>query len=208
MSGVRCSVDFCPSHTGSGASMHRFPPGDGPRRQKWIEFVRGAAGRTEWTPQKSSRICSLHFEPACYKQFLLNTLPPRERCLLEPDAVPSIYVVGFHSEHSSRRRGQKALSDMHHGEAAPPTVWTYPSADWGLKVEKAAGQAKVDAQSQCVVYVSSKGTQAALTAYTKVARVQTTQTVNKMGPGRCKRRTLAKSGSQRRHRKSSRQQLC
>ncbi|XP_077548962.1 uncharacterized protein LOC144162343 [Haemaphysalis longicornis] len=184
MSGVRCSVDFCPSHTGSGASMHRFPQGDGPRRQKWIEFVRGAAGRTEWTPRKSSRICSLHFEPACYKQDPPYALLPRPRCCLEPDAVPSIYnVVGPDSEHSSlsKRPRLQALSDMHPEDAASPTIWAGPSADCGLnEVAKAAGQAKVDAESQCIVQVSSKATQVVLKAHTKAAKVQTTRIVNEM----------------------------
>ncbi|KAH9379043.1 hypothetical protein HPB48_001653 [Haemaphysalis longicornis] len=166
MSGVRCSVDFCPSHTGSGASMYRFPLGDGPRRQKWIEFVRGAAGRTEWTPRKSSRIFSLHFEPACYKQDLPNVLLPRPLCCLEPDAVPSIYnVVGPDSEHSSLSKRPRlevriacvllacvwchkyimtpnivqALADIHPEDAASSTIWAGPSADCGVnEVEKAA----------------------------------------------------------------------
>ncbi|XP_077564047.1 uncharacterized protein LOC144179529 isoform X2 [Haemaphysalis longicornis] len=208
MSGVRCSVDFCPSHTGSGASMHRFPLGDGPRRQKWIEFVRGAAGRTEWTPRKSSRICSLHFEPACYKQDLPNVLLPRPRCCLEPDAVPSIYnFVGPDSEHSSLSQRPRlevriayvllacvwchkyvmtpnivqALADMHPEDAASPTIWAGPSADCEVnEVEKAAGQVKVDAESQCIVQVSSKATQVVLKAHTKAAKVQTTRTVKEM----------------------------
>lgn len=90
MSGIHCCVDFCTSYSSSGVSIHRFPV-DGARRQKWIEFVRGAGGRSEWTPRTSSRICSLHFEPACYRHDVQDTTLPRLRRWLEPDALPTIY---------------------------------------------------------------------------------------------------------------------
>lgn len=63
---------------------------------KWIEFVRGAVGRTEWTPQKRAVGSALSISR------LPATLLPRERCGLEPDAVLSICnVLRPHSEHSS-----------------------------------------------------------------------------------------------------------
>ncbi|KAH6930411.1 hypothetical protein HPB50_013347 [Hyalomma asiaticum] len=122
--------------------MHRFPL-DGTRRQKWIEFVRGAAGRSEWTPRKSSRICSLHFEPSCYKQDVQDTTLPRLRRGLEPDALPTIYPSsGAGSVHSSspKRPRLQASSDMEHEAAASPNIWTFPSTDHEVdESENAAG---------------------------------------------------------------------
>ncbi|KAH6921057.1 hypothetical protein HPB50_027950 [Hyalomma asiaticum] len=163
--------------------MHRFPL-DGTRRQKWIEFVRGAAGRSEWTPRKSSRICSLHFEPSCYKQDVQDTTLPRLRRGLEPDALPTIYpssrAGSVHSSSPKRPRLQ-ASSDMEHEAAASPNIWTFPSTDHEVdESENAAGQVKVDAQSQCFVPVASKATQVVLKAPTRAVRTQTSKAVKEM----------------------------
>ncbi|XP_039519207.1 THAP domain-containing protein 1-like isoform X1 [Pimephales promelas] len=64
----------------SGLSFFRFPFNDKERLQKWIRNVK----RKGWTPNKYSRLCSLHFTPDCI-------ITDMERNRLKPDAVPTIF---------------------------------------------------------------------------------------------------------------------
>lgn len=51
---------------------------------KWIE----ATGRTNWTPNKASAICEIHFKPECFSNTNL-----RKR--LKPDTVPTEHLLFF-----------------------------------------------------------------------------------------------------------------
>ncbi|XP_056092638.1 THAP domain-containing protein 1-like [Rhinichthys klamathensis goyatoka] len=64
----------------SALSFFRFPLNDKDRLQKWIHNVK----RKGWTPNKHSRLCSLHFTPDCI-------ITAQERNRLKPDAVPTIF---------------------------------------------------------------------------------------------------------------------
>lgn len=90
-----CAVFTCPSKSGSGVSLHAFPR-DGPRRQKWIEFVR-ACGRVNWDPVQNSRICGLHFEAQCFMPTTLDLADmgrlKKPIAILKSDAVPGIRHV-------------------------------------------------------------------------------------------------------------------
>ncbi|XP_075739974.1 uncharacterized protein LOC119173936 [Rhipicephalus microplus] len=90
-----CAVFTCPSKSGSGVSLHAFPR-EGPRRQKWIEFVR-ACGRVNWDPVQNSRICGLHFEAQCFMPTTLDLADigrlKKPIAILKSDAVPGIRHV-------------------------------------------------------------------------------------------------------------------
>ena len=55
------------THT-PGVSMHNFPRDD-VLRQKWTRFVR--RHHKDFTPSKSSALCSVHFEDSCYEHLPL-----------------------------------------------------------------------------------------------------------------------------------------
>ena len=48
-----------------GVSMHYFPSAEDVR-QKWTNFVR--RHRKDFTPSKSSSLCSVHFADSCFEQ--------------------------------------------------------------------------------------------------------------------------------------------
>ncbi|XP_075559882.1 uncharacterized protein LOC142591439 [Dermacentor variabilis] len=88
-----CVVSLCPSGE-SDVPHHRFPRESSPRRQRWIDFVRASGRGDEWTPRESSRICSRHFAPSCYKRHpaSLARLGLSTKWLyLEPGALPTVY---------------------------------------------------------------------------------------------------------------------
>ncbi|XP_050360362.1 THAP domain-containing protein 2-like [Nymphalis io] len=68
-----------------GIGYHVFPT-DEVRLQDWIAIVRQQRNQSDWTPSKSSRICSDHFE-ACDK-YVTN----KGRTRIKKDAVPFIEV--------------------------------------------------------------------------------------------------------------------
>nr|XP_050036682.2 peroxynitrite isomerase THAP4-like isoform X2 [Dermacentor andersoni] len=176
-----CCVDFCGTYSGLGIAMHRFPH-DTLHWQKWTEFVR-APGRLEWTPLRSSVICSLHFERACYKENPLDLtqsdFPPRRRAL-KPGAVPTIYAAFSPAPLPQRPRRQSCL-DTELESAAPRTASMDLNADYEInEAANASGQVKLDAPSECFVEVCSKATQAALKATTKSAKVQANRTVKEV----------------------------
>ncbi|XP_065296046.1 THAP domain-containing protein 2-like [Dermacentor albipictus] len=177
-----CCVDFCGTYSGLGITMHSFPR-DTVHWQKWTEFVR-ATGRLEWTPLKSSVICSLHFERACYKENLLDLtqsdFPPRRRAL-RPGAVPTIYAALCPAPFPKRPRRQ-SCSDTEREPAAPHPGSMDLNADYEInEAANASGEViKLDAPSQRFVEVCSKATQAALKATTKSAKVQASRTVKEV----------------------------
>ncbi|KAF9418682.1 hypothetical protein HW555_004510 [Spodoptera exigua] len=56
-------------------------PKDDQLKQKWLRNMR----RDDWTPSKFSRLCSLHFEPCCYREGL-------DKKILHSYAVPTIFT--------------------------------------------------------------------------------------------------------------------
>lgn len=159
--------------------MHRFPA-DGPRRQKWIEFVRGT-GRTDWTPCKNSRICTLHFEPGYRRR-----IPPDSESAhhLHADAIPTIFYSAVcplpESSHPKRPRLQ-ASTDAEIEAAVSPPMSVDIGADCEMnEVENAGGEVNVDAQVQCSVELCSKATQVVRKCSTKAAKVQTSQSLKEV----------------------------
>ncbi|KAH7976684.1 hypothetical protein HPB52_018099 [Rhipicephalus sanguineus] len=179
MPGFTCVVDFCQSKSRLGSIMHRFPA-DGPRRQKWIEFVRGA-GRTDWMPCKTSRICGLHFEPGCRRR-----IPPDSESAhhLHADAIPTIFYPAAcplsEGSHPKRPRLQASTDAETEAAVSPPMsvdIGAYCEID---EAENAGGEVNVDAQVQCRVELRSKATQVARKLGTKVAKVQTSQSLKEV----------------------------
>ncbi|XP_049522720.1 uncharacterized protein LOC125945155 [Dermacentor silvarum] len=183
-----CVVDFCGTYSGLGIAMHGFPR-DSIHWQKWTEFVH-SSGRLEWTPLKNSRICSLHFERACYKENpTLSDFQPRLHTL-KPGALPTIYAAmcpanaskgGIGPAPLPKRLRRQSCSDTELEPAAPHHVSIDLNADCEInEPANASGQVKLDAQSQCFVEVYSKATQTALKATTKSAKVQASRTVKEV----------------------------
>ncbi|XP_054925791.1 uncharacterized protein [Dermacentor andersoni] len=93
MSRKFCVVALCPSGE-SDVPYHRFPRESSPRRQRWIDFVRASGRGDAWTPRESSRICSRHFAPSCYKRHpasLARLGLSTKGLYLEPGALPTVY---------------------------------------------------------------------------------------------------------------------
>ena len=91
----RCIVYGCSniSNIEKGIPLHKFPSEDDSRaqvrrrRQQWIAFVQRK--RKHFTPSKSSRICSAHFDKEEFEQKFVNLSG-------QPKPVPSLkkYVFG------------------------------------------------------------------------------------------------------------------
>ncbi|KAH7948734.1 hypothetical protein HPB49_001429 [Dermacentor silvarum] len=78
----------------SDVPYHKFPRRSSPRRQRWIDFVRASGRGDTWTPRESSRICSRHFAPSCYKEHparLAQLGISTKGLFLEPGALPTVY---------------------------------------------------------------------------------------------------------------------
>ncbi|KAL3243426.1 hypothetical protein MRX96_047427, partial [Rhipicephalus microplus] len=60
----------------SDVAYHKFPV-DSPQRQQWIDFVRSSGRGLAWTPRMSSRVCSRHFAPSCYRHDPVRAGPAR-----------------------------------------------------------------------------------------------------------------------------------
>ncbi|CAH1999974.1 unnamed protein product [Acanthoscelides obtectus] len=83
---VSCALQSCANRTEvdkkntTGKTFHRFPR-NADRCQLWVKFV----NRGEWTPTRSSVICSKHFSEESFDRttkFYVN---------LKPNAVPTIH---------------------------------------------------------------------------------------------------------------------
>lgn len=85
---TRCSG--CKNTYGvEGVSFHFFPKCDKMRR-RWAAAMK----RANWTPTKSSRLCSAHFSPDSfeYNPLLAKSLNvERVSKVLKPDAVPTVF---------------------------------------------------------------------------------------------------------------------
>ncbi|KAF1371843.1 hypothetical protein PFLUV_G00273570 [Perca fluviatilis] len=82
-----CVANMCSNRQGSGLSFFKFPLNDKDRLKQWIHNVK----RTSWTPTKHSRLCAIHFRQDCFLVF-------RERIMLKPDAVPTIFYPDLHAK--------------------------------------------------------------------------------------------------------------
>ena len=65
---------------GSGISFHRFPKRGSEIEKQWITAVR----RKNWSPSKTSCLCSEHFERSCFIEEKTNHR-------LHINAVPSVF---------------------------------------------------------------------------------------------------------------------
>ncbi|XP_037271106.2 THAP domain-containing protein 10 [Rhipicephalus microplus] len=186
-----CVVDFCNSNPYEGTLIHRFPA-DSRQRQHWIDFVR-ATGREDWVPKKTSRICSLHFEPSCYMT-VPEFLPigvSRSRLVLRRGVIPTIYphMIPSTAESGStpppkRPRHEDSLKQR--SVRTIPFIMRSPLAyENGLAVlpdslntaavDVAYTNMKLkrkDVQTQCAVLVSFKTTQADIGRIRRCTRVR------------------------------------
>ncbi|XP_031147422.1 THAP domain-containing protein 2-like [Sander lucioperca] len=89
-----CVAHMCSNRqvSSSGLSFFRFPINDKDRLQQWIHNLK----RKSWTPNKHSRLCSIHFTQ---DSFIVG----RERVTLKPDAVPTIFYPHLHIKAKVRR---------------------------------------------------------------------------------------------------------
>lgn len=90
-----------------GVSMHYFPSAED-ARQKWTKFVR--RHRKNFTPSKSSSLCSVHFEDSCFEQRPAVYSEDRvesirfKRFLIKGSIFTRDTVVPYSSPESSRKR--------------------------------------------------------------------------------------------------------
>ncbi|XP_049883521.1 THAP domain-containing protein 5-like [Pectinophora gossypiella] len=104
-----CCVITCKNHSGktnvanSGISYHRFPA-DPDIKEKWIQ-VTGRAD-TDWLPQKTSTICSRHFD-----EDVIYTLGKSRR--VPDDAVPTLNLptTGSESGEDKMQQEEELASD-------------------------------------------------------------------------------------------------
>ncbi|XP_049924980.1 uncharacterized protein LOC126405328 [Epinephelus moara] len=85
---MSCSAFGCTkrSSKGSDVNFFRFPLANSDRLKQWLMNVR----RKNWTPSKSSRLCSTHFEES---EFLIDRKGQRR---LKDNAVPTIFSFPHH----------------------------------------------------------------------------------------------------------------
>lgn len=85
---MSCSAYGCTKRhcKGSDVNFFRFPFGDNVRLNQWLLNVR----RRNWSPSKSSRLCSTHFKE---DQFFIDNEGKRR---LKETAVPTIFVFQNH----------------------------------------------------------------------------------------------------------------
>ena len=87
-SAAGCNIDSRYVGIKQGASYHRFSTDDKLLKEWLTKF-----SRLDLVVTKDSRVCSLHFEPECYKRDLKAELPglTSTQRHLKPDAVPTIF---------------------------------------------------------------------------------------------------------------------
>ncbi|KAL3199918.1 hypothetical protein MRX96_013404 [Rhipicephalus microplus] len=182
-----CVVDFCNSNPYEGTLIHRFPA-DSRQRQHWIDFVR-ATGREDWVPKKTSRICSLHFEPSCYMTVpeFLPVGVSRSRLVLRRGVIPTIYphMIPSTAESGSTpppkrpRHEQRSVRTIpfimrsplayENGLAVLPDSLNTAAVDVAYTNMKSK---RKDVQTQCAVLVSFKTTQADIGRIRRCTRVR------------------------------------
>ena len=112
----RCAVYGCSnlSDSSKAIQLHRIPfwnddrPEAKRRRKIWTNFV--AKKRDKWKPAKYSAICSNHFKPEDYDNYMME-LPGTKKYFprLKKDEVgivvfPTVYQVRDDSEPSERQK--------------------------------------------------------------------------------------------------------
>ncbi|XP_047533407.1 uncharacterized protein LOC125068350 [Vanessa atalanta] len=89
-----------------GISYHMFPTSE-IQLQEWIAIVRKQRSECSWTPSKSSRICSNHFEATD------KYSSTKGRTLLKKDAVPVIDEhININIENSPTSLDNVSIPDM------------------------------------------------------------------------------------------------
>ena len=83
-----CCLDKCSNQNDGNVSCHKWPSTHRVS-EKWIEFTREANNDSEWMPCGSSRICSVHFEPDCFRNYLQFTMGLAKKLVVKPEAVPT-----------------------------------------------------------------------------------------------------------------------
>ncbi|XP_060805453.1 THAP domain-containing protein 5 [Amyelois transitella] len=121
---TRCSILECRNNSRtsnlirSGVSYHRFPK-DSDLRDKWI----AATGRINWTPTKTSCICSEHFAE---KEILLTDKGYR---YLNPDVVPTKKIMIYQNESSEEENSSNTDLDEDGSNSETPKRKAYVKTD-------------------------------------------------------------------------------
>ncbi|KAH6942881.1 hypothetical protein HPB50_011414 [Hyalomma asiaticum] len=153
-----CSIALCSSKE-TDVVYHKFPVGL-PQRQQWIDFVRASGRGDTWAPRKKSRICSRHFAPSCYVQDperLAQLGFSTKALLLGPGALPTVYIGA---------------------DLAAGSTSAAPSAK---RPRHEVRRLKVDATSQCAIFMTSKGTMATLAKSTNTVGLQAVRITEDVG---------------------------
>ncbi|XP_075725452.1 THAP domain-containing protein 10 isoform X2 [Rhipicephalus microplus] len=170
-----CAVARCPSRAVSDVAYHKFPV-DSPQRQQWIDFVRSSGRGLAWTPRMSSRVCSRHFAPSCYRHDPVRLAQlgfPVKGLLLVPGALPTVYLGVDHRD----RRGadprpaggaastaepivERPRLESCSGMGCGPAVLVANHVVRMVKRTTTTGPEKADASTQCAVRMTMKATQA------------------------------------------------
>ncbi|XP_049524146.1 uncharacterized protein LOC119453496 isoform X2 [Dermacentor silvarum] len=186
MSKKICVVPLCPAKE-SDVPYHKFPRRSSPRRQRWIDFVRASGRGDTWTPRESSRICSRHFAPSCYKEHparLAQLGISTKGLFLEPGALPTVYPGPPSSAGASVSAAPLAKRPRHEccsGMGCTPAV---SMGHCGVEmVSKATTTAKlkVDATTQCAVLRIPKSTMASRVKLTSTTGMQTERITEEVG---------------------------
>lgn len=86
---ANCSACKNRSNNGSKTTFHKFPAKDQECLKKWVAFVSKARGKGLWKPTVNSKLCSLHFEPDCFRHF-------NGRVYLNTGATPTVFDIPEH----------------------------------------------------------------------------------------------------------------
>ncbi|KAG7459111.1 THAP domain-containing protein 4-like [Solea senegalensis] len=93
-----CAALNCTSRSDSQRPLFCFPLSDRKRLRQWVGNLR----RRNWTPNKNSRLCALHFEEGC---FTVNY--GRKR--LTSTAVPTIFNLSMlYKSRSTQEKSRNA----------------------------------------------------------------------------------------------------
>ncbi|XP_075725451.1 uncharacterized protein LOC119180410 isoform X1 [Rhipicephalus microplus] len=181
-----CAVARCPSRAVSDVAYHKFPV-DSPQRQQWIDFVRSSGRGLAWTPRMSSRVCSRHFAPSCYRHDPVRLAQlgfPVKGLLLVPGALPTVYLGVDHRD----RRGadprpaggaastaepivERPRLESCSGMGCGPAVLVANHVVRMVKRTTTTDKRKADAMTQCAVPMMSRATAAYIDKNTKTTTV-------------------------------------
>ncbi|XP_065311896.1 THAP domain-containing protein 10-like isoform X1 [Dermacentor albipictus] len=189
MSRKVCVVALCPSGE-SDVPYHRFPRESSPRRQRWIDFVRASGRGDAWSPRESSRVCSRHFAPSCYKRHpasLARLGLSTKGLYLEPGALPTVYPAvrtpcppgggAVAAPFANGRPRRECCSDV---RGAPAVSTGHCRLDMVSKATTTA-RLKVDATTQCAVLMTPKATMASRGKLASSVGVQTDRMTEDVG---------------------------